>query len=78
MKTRVVPLRGKTHRISNGLIQSDNAELSGSAAIGLARQRDRVADAQPFRGRQLSGDEDCRWLLALRCGIWYRPRGNWR
>ena len=75
MKTRLVPLCGKTHRIGNRLIQSDNAELSGSAAIGLARQRDRIADAQRFRSSELPRDEDCRELLALRCDILRRqPR----
>ena len=36
METRFVPLRGKTHRIGNRLIDAGDAELAGSSAIRFA------------------------------------------
>ncbi len=73
MKTRFVPPDGKTHRVGNRLVNAGNAELAGSCAVGLARQRDRIADAKLFGRRELARDEDCRQLLALRDDARYGP-----
>lgn len=78
MESRFVPLRGKTHRIGNRLIDAGNTELAGSSAIGFACKRDRIADVQPFGSSQLARDQDRGQLLGLcrdgRCG----PPGNRR
>jgi hypothetical protein len=76
METRFVPRCRKTHRIGNRLIDAGDAEPSGGSAIGLARKRDGIAYAKPFRSRQLPRDEDCGGFLALRGGDWYGPPGN--
>jgi hypothetical protein len=49
METRLVASRGKPHRIGHGLINAGNAELARRCAVGLARKRDRIADAKSFR-----------------------------
>ena len=73
MKTRFVPPDRKTHGVGNRLINAGNAELAGSSAVGLAGQRDRIADAKLFGRRELTRDEDCRQLLALRRDARYQP-----
>ncbi len=76
METRFVPRRGKAHRIGNRLVDAGDAEPARSRAVWFARERDRIADAQTFGGRQLPGDEDCGQLLGLRGGVRNRPPGN--
>ena len=78
MEARFVPLRGKTHRIGNRLVDAGNAELAGSSAIGLARERDCIADLQSFRSRELARDEDRGQLLGLRGGVRCGPPGDRR